>query len=110
MRAVLRSAPVRGLWLLLPHGTKLRMARRLRAHSARVVKGKSRSTLEAKPRALRRALAQADVLVFGHVHESGRHDVSVGEKAKMAWGLGSWDPEGTYLEYAEGEFRLRDFS
>jgi UDP-2,3-diacylglucosamine hydrolase len=110
MRAVLRSAPVRRLCLSLPHGMKLRMARRLRTHSERVVKGKSRSTLEAKPRALRRALAQADVLVFGHVHESGRHPVRVGGEAKTAWGLGSWDPDGTYLEYAEGEFRLRDFS
>ena len=45
-------------------------------------------------------------MIHGHTHRPGVHDVEVDGEAAQRIVLGAWYEQGSFLRYADGEYRL----
>lgn len=106
-KRLLRSRAVRAALRALPLPAALWLGRRARAASMRSIGRGNPARFMPPEAAVREALREADVLVFGHIHRPGR---GVLEGAGEYCVLPAFDETGVCLEHRDGELRYRDAS
>jgi UDP-2,3-diacylglucosamine hydrolase len=94
-----RSPAVQGAWLALPLGARRRMAswarRRSHAHTRRLPREIMDVTTDAVAKLLR--ATAADVLIHGHTHRPGEHQIEVDGRIRTRIVLGDWYEQGSAL-------------
>ncbi len=116
LRWVLRSCAVRELADVAPARAVLAAARWLRRRSrSHASRPRSAPIAPDAPLAVPAVAAARilrggfDVLVLGHVHREERRALSIDGREREVFTLGSWDAEGSVLEFDGSRFRFRRF-
>ncbi|MER1966107.1 UDP-2,3-diacylglucosamine diphosphatase [Castellaniella sp. GW247-6E4] len=93
LRRVVRTAWVQCAFLALPLALRRRIAAWARARSHRARAMKTMRIMDVNPQAVERALAAAgcSVLIHGHTHRPGMHELNAGGRACRRFVLPDWD-------------------
>jgi len=102
MTGIVRSPTARGLWFLLPARIRIRIAGRLRSHSAGTVGIKTTRILEPVWVEIVRVFSAGyDVVISGHIHRGSERTADIAGRSCRFLSVGPW-PE--YLLFDEGRF------
>ena len=108
--AIIRSAPVKKLFQLLPYRLSCYLAGGYRSHSRRATRRKPARVKGLVMKSVAAAFRKGfEVLVCGHVHPPGgpyMRTIKVDGKPRTLYVLGEWESGGSYLEYSGGRFEL----
>lgn len=107
-RAFLEAAPVRWLYLAFPRGMRTLLSHGLRPLMRRTTERKAPEIIDADPDAIRREMEAHGVqmLIHGHTHRPGRHDVALAGGAGTRMVLGDWYGAGQVLVCGAGQWHL----
>lgn len=116
-RFITRSSKFIKLFLKLPLKWRKSLANRTHEYSNKTKPKKSEATLNITDSAIAKLLqyTKADLLIHGHTHKIGIHDVIIKDKTLKRVVLGSWEQEagtavGNFLiMYADGKKKLMQF-
>lgn len=117
-RRVVRKGWVQSLYLALPLRWRVSIARRLRAESrskrtAEQASGWREASYQTwvDSALVARLLVEHDaqVLIHGHTHEPGVHEVGLGGTKAQRIVLGEWKAEPSILVFSDGVFKFGDF-
>ncbi len=107
-RAVMQSAPLRGLAKRLPLPVKRALALRLRRASVQSIAGKPAEIIRIQPEPLKAIYARGvDVVICGHVHQQENRTVEVAGRSCALYVMKDWRTGMPFLEWAEGRFTFR---
>ena len=110
LHRVLRSRMFKITYGACPFFIRDRLACMLRSISGQCVAGKSERVTAISDAAIERLLsAGADVIIHGHTHCHGQRVIQYGGTSRSLYNLGDWSQNGSYLLYANGEFKLLHF-
>lgn len=104
-RRIIRSAPPRWLWMLLPFSYRMRRASELRQRSSAMNQEKVAYVMDVNQATVAAALRAADVntLIHGHTHRPARHTETAGTR----WVLPDWrGAHGGYLVWHRGQWSM----
>ena len=89
--------------------TRLAMAQDARSLSSELTRDKPEAIMDVNQDAVREIFEQHDtrLLIHGHTHRPGMHDMSVNNKPVRRIVLGDWHREGNYLEVTEEAIRYQ---
>ena len=111
-RRKVRNKTVQRIYLLLPVALRERIARSLRGTSEKATAEKPEDIMDVNQQAVENTIRdrQVDVLIHGHTHRPGIHEIELdGRKAKRIV-LGDWYEVGNYLRVNENnEYELVTF-
>lgn len=107
-RQEVRSAAWTERVLNMPVSERLEYFHTLREASRKSIAEKAMDIMDVNRQAVRNVLEDsgADVLVHGHTHRPGMHDVRLHDRMARRIVLGDWYSSGSVLELADGEFKL----
>ncbi len=110
LRSVVRDGTWQRRFLTLPRANRELLADGLRAgsraHTSRTVPYIMDVNAQAVEAALRAARVRR--MIHGHTHRPGVHEMILDGAAAQRMVLGAWYEQGSYLEYADGAYRLRE--
>jgi UDP-2,3-diacylglucosamine hydrolase len=112
-RGVVRAPMVQRGWLSLPLAVRRGLAESLRRRSHRHTRRLAPEIMDVTPEAVTALLrgTGADVIIHGHTHRPGVHQLTVDGRACSRIVLGDWYEQGSLLEFdADGSHRLRKLS
>ena len=110
MRGTLGRFILQPLWRILPVRVSYNLAHGYRNHSDRMKKFKARKAYHLAPAALKRIFERGcEVVICGHLHKPGKREIQFDGKTRTVFVLGDWSGDAVYLEYADGDFRLKTF-
>ncbi|MFC1587040.1 UDP-2,3-diacylglucosamine diphosphatase [Planctomycetota bacterium] len=96
---------------LLPLGILLKIAQLLRERGKRQMNQKSPGEMDITPAAAQKVFADgADVLICGHVHKPRQEHVEIQNRTCQLLVLGNWDGPAKFVQYANGQFSLGEWS
>lgn len=105
-RRVSRSKIVKSLYQSMPQTLGLKLGRGVRNYSKEVVPKKGAAGRNLIESVLMRYFKQgSDTIICGHVHKSQIREIRPG---KTLMTVGSWERQGSYVEYAQGQFILKN--
>ena len=111
-RRKVRNRLVQRLFLSLPLSLRERIARSLRGTSEKATAYKSEDIMDVSPQTTESMIRDTGVgvLIHGHTHRPGMHDVELGNRTAKRIVLGDWYRDGNYLRIDDnGEFELVKF-
>lgn len=112
-RRKVRNRTVQRIFLLLPLFLRERIAKSLRGTSEKATSYKSEAIMDVNQQAVEDSMrkAGANVLIHGHTHRPGIHELFIDDKKAKRIVLGDWYQDGNYLRInADKEFELVKFS
>ena len=105
-RRVSRSRIVKNLYQSLPQNLGLKLGRGVRNYSKEVVPRKGAAGRNLIESVLMRYFKRGrDTIICGHVHNSQIREIGPG---KILMTVGSWERQGSYIEYDKGQFTLKN--
>ncbi len=108
LRTILRSAAIQTLAEELPSSWVTSVARWLRSKSESKSSRGRPEIAEIPPHAAARIFRGGhDILITGHVHEERRRVLSVDGRTCALYSLGSWEEQGSVLEFNGKDLRFR---
>jgi len=109
--SIIRSAPVKKLFQLLPVRLGHYLASGYRGHSKRATRRKPAHVRDLVMKSVAAAFRKGcDVLICGHVHPARgpyMKRITVDGVPGTLYVLGEWETGGSYVEYSDGRFELR---
>lgn len=98
--------------LARPLEERRRIARQYRADSEAHTSAKAEAIMDVNPDAVSKAFRQHDVklMIHGHTHRPGVHDLRIGGRAAQRVVLGDWYERGSVLRVDDSGFRLETLS
>ena len=112
-RRKVRNKYLQRIFLLLPLSLRERIARSLRGTSEKATAGKTEKIMDVNQQTVETTMLNAgvDVLIHGHTHRPGIHELDLAGRRATRIVLGDWYRDGNYLRInEEGEFELVNFS
>jgi UDP-2,3-diacylglucosamine hydrolase len=112
-RRKVRNRTAQRIFLLLPLFLRDRIAKSLRGTSEKATSYKTEAIMDVNQQAVEDTMrnAGANVLIHGHTHRPGIHELVVDDKKAKRIVLGDWYQDGNYLRInANREFELVQFS
>ncbi len=112
-RRKVRNRTVQRIFLLLPLFLRERIAKSLRGTSEKATSYKSEAIMDVNQQTVEDSMrkAGANVLIHGHTHRPGIHELFIDDKKAKRIVLGDWYQDGNYLRInADKEFELVKFS
>jgi UDP-2,3-diacylglucosamine hydrolase len=110
LRTIVRDPTWQGRYLALPLERRELLADEVRAgsrtHTARTVPYIMDVNAEAVTRAFRATGVRR--MIHGHTHRPGIHELGVDGNPAQRIVLGAWYEQGSFLRYADGEYRLHE--
>jgi UDP-2,3-diacylglucosamine hydrolase len=109
-RSLARHSAVRSLYLRLPRSTRQALANKARAGSREHTRYASANIMDVHPDAVCAALraGASSLLIHGHTHRPGIHDLQVDGRAAQRIVLGDWYEQGSCLVlHADGRHALQ---
>ena len=106
-RTMVRGDEWQQQFLSQPLAERQRLAAALRDKSSAAMQAKTIDIMDVNQQAVEQRFAELDidVLIHGHTHRPAMHSMSNNRRRIV---LGDWQPEPSYLSWAEGEFTLVD--
>jgi UDP-2,3-diacylglucosamine hydrolase len=105
-RRLSRARIVKSICKSLPLNIGLHLGRQVRGYSSDVVPRKSLVSRNIIDAVLNRYFRKGhDAIICGHVHKKQVREVMPG---KTLFVLGDWQGQGSYVEYQDGQFVLKD--
>ena len=112
-RRKVRNKTVQRIYLSLPLSLRERIAQSLRSTSEKATSYKSEAIMDVNRQTVMDSMreAGADVLIHGHTHRPGIHELELDGRNVKRIVLGDWYQDGNYLRTnANNEFELIKFS
>ncbi|OBS10300.1 UDP-2,3-diacylglucosamine diphosphatase [Acidihalobacter prosperus] len=99
LRGMLRHPDWQHQFLSLPIAERRRQAESLRAESQSATREKAEAIMDVNAEAVAGCFREHDVplLIHGHTHRPGRHELQVDGHARTRWVLGDWYHQGSVL-------------
>lgn len=99
LRAVLRDPSWQSQFLSLPIEERRQQAKALRAESQNAMKGKQESIMDVNPETVASCFWENNVslLIHGHTHRPGQHELNIGGTKRRRIVLGDWYFNGSVL-------------
>ena len=110
LRSTVRDPGWQRRFLALPRSHREGLAAAARAGSRQHTGASEPQIMDVNPEAVRRAFEATQVrrMIHGHTHRPGVHQVQLpGGASAERIVLGAWHEAGSYLELADGRFRLQ---
>lgn len=107
-RAFMEAPPIRWLYLAFPRWLRTLLSHGLRPLLRRTTARKAPEIIDADPEAIRREMESHGVslLIHGHTHRPGTHDVTLAGGAGTRLVLGDWYGDGQVLVCSGGRMQL----
>jgi UDP-2,3-diacylglucosamine hydrolase len=108
-RTLVRDPDFQRRYLRLPLSTRRAIAQSARQRSQRYTRQMADDIMDVDATTVASALVvgACDLLIHGHTHRPGVHQVNIGGRAAARVVLGDWYEQGSYLElYADGRYKL----
>jgi UDP-2,3-diacylglucosamine hydrolase len=110
LRSTVRDPTWQRRFLALPTAVRLQLADRARAgsraHTARAIPEVMDVSADAVAAAYR--ATSAERIIHGHTHRPAVHELQVDGRRVWRIVLGAWYEQGSYLEYQDGRYDLRE--
>lgn len=108
LRQQLRNPAWQAQFLALPIEERIRQAQAARQQSSAAMSTKTDAIMDVNSQAVEARLReqQAQRLIHGHTHRSGKHALIVDGKPCQRIVLGDWFEQGSMLRVAHGEYSL----
>jgi len=110
LRSIVRTAPWQRRFLALPLADRELLANQARAGSRQHTSRTIPTIMDVNPAAVETAYRVAGVrrIIHGHTHRPGIHDTLVEGVRAQRIVLGAWYEQGSYLEYENEHFELKE--
>jgi len=112
-RKKVRNKAVQRIYLLLPLSMRERIAKSLRGTSEKATADKPEDIMDVNQDAVEQTIRDTgvDMLIHGHTHRPGIHEIKVDGRTAKRIVLGDWYRDGNYLRINDdNEYELVKFS
>lgn len=105
-RRVSHTKIIKSVYQSLPKNIGIKLGRKLRGYSEDIVPQKPPISRNIIDSVLKRYFKKGyDIIICGHIHKHQKTEVLSG---KTLITLGAWETKGSYVEYRDGEFILKE--